>query len=413
MSAPAWLAELHRQWLAARGAKSSASVRSFRVDWEDLLDDAKLVSADQRSVAKNEAEALEKEGRVSLKRHRYRDYIIEKVAVPVDQEAWLATQFGTLPGHLLRAQSLQVVAVERAAGHPRWPESWERLCTEVDAAFTHGTVLKPFRWRVPQEVAWIFSAVRALTERDWKDGTVVGDASSALGWGAKLLDRRRRTLESALTRLFNEPSPLESLGLIGSHSRALIQGPLVLHFEDGTQQDVSNLRGGTTLSHLDLQRAVRATTSAARILSVENTKYTFPQAVAANRTGEALLIATSHPNGAVRRLLELLPLSLPHFHFGDTDASGYAILRSLRRVTARLVTPFLMAWEDDPASPALSEHDRRVLPGLLADEALKDCWPQLKRMAAAGRKGAFEQERFAAPGLIAWPFWKQAESMHS
>lgn len=410
MNVPRWLAELHRQWQAARGAKPSASTRAFFRNWEDLLDAAGLKAAEERATAVREAEALEKEGRLVLWRHRYRRYLIEKVSVPTVAEPWLASVFGATPSHILRAQSLRIVAAEREAGHPRWPDSWLRLCVQVETAFNSGAVLRPFRWRVPEEVAWIFRAVRALTECDWKEGTVVGDASKLLGWNSKLLDRRRRILESALTILFGEYSPLESLGLIGTHSRALVQGPLTLYFADGTQHDVSNLRGGAPLSHLDLHRAVSATTSALRILSVENTKYTFPQAVAANRTAETLLIATSFPNAAVRRLLELLPENLPHFHFGDVDASGYAILRSLRRVTARYVTPFLMAWEDRADSPVLSEYDRRLLPGLLADEKLQDCWPHLERMQAAGRKGDFEQERFAAPGRATWPFWEQALS---
>ena len=72
---PPWLAELHRQWQAARGRRAEGAVMAFARDWEKLLDAAGLRTAEDRAAAEREAAALEKEGRVDLVRQRYRTAI--------------------------------------------------------------------------------------------------------------------------------------------------------------------------------------------------------------------------------------------------------------------------------------------------------------------------------------------------
>ena len=51
-----------------------------------------------------------------------------------------------------------------------------------------------------------------------------------------------------------------------------------------------------------------------------------------------------------------------------------------------------MDWIDNPQSPPLSAWDRRTLDDLLASPLMLDCHPDLLRIRAANRKGAFEQE---------------------
>jgi hypothetical protein len=51
-----WLETLHDQWMTARRRRVEASVRPFRRDWETLLDDAGLKSAEERQAAQREAE---------------------------------------------------------------------------------------------------------------------------------------------------------------------------------------------------------------------------------------------------------------------------------------------------------------------------------------------------------------------
>jgi hypothetical protein len=406
MKPPAWLRELHRQWQSARGARAQQASRTFTRGWEDLLDSAHLTSAEERVVAEREAIALEQEGRIKLLRHRYRKYRIEKIALPLEAEAWLAGLFGDQTGGEKLEECTVTLKHWSSQTHPRFPESWRALCGRISEALQTGKSLRPFSWRHPKLFGELLDSLFAITSKDWPPGTHVRNASEELGWDSKALEEHRAAMETGLAALFGEPSPLESLGLVCTRSHVRVQGPLTLHFEDGTTHTISNLQGETTITHADLERATHATTSAARLLSIENSKSTLADVCTMNRGGDTLLLATSYPNTATLRLLALLPVALPHFHFGDTDASGYAILRALREQSARPVKAFLMKWEDQPASPVLSEHDCRLLPALLESASLEDCRVHLERMKTAGRKGRFEQERYGMPTLMGWPFWQ-------
>lgn len=405
MKNPAWLREFHRQWHKARGGKLQVATRAFSRPWEDLLDASNLRTAAERGHALSEAEAHEKQGHVRLRRHRYRKHLVEAIDLPVTSESWLIALFEGRSARDLRSEAVSVVVREQTHTHPRWPESWQILCQRICAAFADGRNLSPFVWKDPEELEWLLRTLHALTVREWPAGTLIRDASTALGLESKDLEKKQGIIESALGLFFGEETNLESLGLSGSQSLAMVHGPLRLHFADGAIQDFENLRGEFSLALSDLQRAVRASTSAAQILSIENVKTTFCQAVAANLHRDTLLVATSYPNTATRRLLEILPSALPHCHFGDTDASGYAILRFLREIGRRPVKKFLMDWKDQENSAPLSEHDRRLLPSLQKSPAMADCLPDLLAMESAGRKGGFEQETYSAPTATRWPFW--------
>lgn len=400
-----WLVEFRRQWHKSRGHRIQPASRAFALAWKDLLEAAGLFSAAEQKNAEAEALALEKQGHLALKRHRYRQYIIESVSLPLGAEPWLIALFGARSAGDLRAQSLAIIQDSQSTRHPRWPESWRLLCDVLTAAFEAEKNLRPFFWKDPSELESLLRVLHGLTAREWPPHTLIRDASAALGCESKFLEQKQGVLESALSILFQEATTLEALGILGSQSRAAVHGLLTLHFEDGSTQDYHNLRGDFTIALTDLERAIRATTPAKQILSIENSKTTFQQAASANTQGDTLLLATSYPNKATIRLLSLLPSDMPHHHFGDTDASGYAILRSLRQIGVRPVQAFLMAWRNSHDSPPLTEHDLRILPALIASPLLADCQPCLIAMANAGRKGQFEQESLGAPSLAGWPFW--------
>ena len=355
--------------------------------------------------ARAEAEALRKEGHLLLRYYKGRAYSLEWIALSPASEPWLLALVGANSAQDRRSQASAHVLQSRAAGHPRWPESWQNLCDKILSAFEEGRNLAPFFWSAPEDVGWLVTILHGLTAREWPTDTLIRAASTELGVPSKLLEEKQRALESGLGALFAEDTTLESLGILGSESHATIHGRLSLHFPDGSMQHFERLRGSFTLSLSDLQRAARATTDAGQILSIENAKTTFRQAAAANVCADTLLIATSYPNAATRRLLEILPVELPHYHFGDTDASGYAILRGLRQSGRRHVEAFLMDWRDKEDSAPLSEHDRRILPSLKSSPLMQDCLSELTAMEGSNRKGLYEQESLGAPTLSAWPFW--------
>lgn len=363
------------------------------------------MSAAERNTARADAEALGKEGHLLLRHHKYRKHILESISLPSASEPWLLSLVDEKSARDLHSQTVSLVLQARAGGHPRWPESWLRLCNRILSAFEQSQNLPPFFWSKPEELGSILATLHGLTAREWPSNTLIRDASAALGLSSKFLEKRQPALESGLCALFGEETTMESLGLAGSQSQATIHGRLNLHFADGSIQKFEHLQGPYTVSLSDLQRASHATTDAKQILSIENAKTTFRQAVTANVQGGTLLIATSYPNAATKRFLEVLPAALPHHHFGDTDVSGYAILCSLRKLGIRRVEPFQMNWKDRTDSEPLSEHDRRILPYLKSSPLMEDCLPFLTAIEDSDRKGDYEQEALGMPQLAHWPFW--------
>lgn len=88
------LEELHAQWWSARGGRLGESQRPFSRDWDQLLEDAGLLSADQRREAERDVRMLVEVGLVTLKPVKYRPNFIARVLVPLESELRLATLFG-------------------------------------------------------------------------------------------------------------------------------------------------------------------------------------------------------------------------------------------------------------------------------------------------------------------------------
>jgi hypothetical protein len=91
----AWLRGLVFQWHKTRGCVASRFQRPFGKDWEELLEDSDLISAESRAESFCEAKQLESAGFVELKTHRYRPYQIERVVIPFTAEPRLRGMFGS------------------------------------------------------------------------------------------------------------------------------------------------------------------------------------------------------------------------------------------------------------------------------------------------------------------------------
>lgn len=410
MKTPRWLGEFHRQWFAARKRRTDTAARAYRRVWQDLLDDAGITKAEDRKAVFREAETLEREKRVQFIGPRRENHSDLKLVLPVEQETWLHQLFGTQTGAEAQQQSLAVMDRFAASSHPLLADSWQSLLNRLREAITVERVLGPFSWLEPERVSELLGLLLALTSREWPNGTLIRDASSALFNDSKLLEREQSYLERALHLLFERETPLEALGIQTANSVLHYSGPLTLHFEDGSPHDSGSLRFESTLSIAELMRATHLTTTAKRLLTVENRKTTFLQFARADTARDTLIIATSFPTQAVRRVLEMLPLDLPHYHFGDTDPSGWDILRSLRDVSPRPVHSFLMEWRPGGDSGRLSQRDHQVLTRLLNDERMADCHAALQAMHSAGTRGHFEQEMLGPPTIQGWPFYEGATS---
>ncbi len=89
--------ELFIQWQRARGGRAEPASRPFSRGWEGLLEDARLVSAAERSEAERDAGGLETDGWIELKAVRYKPHLIDRVVIPLGTEPRWREAFGFLP----------------------------------------------------------------------------------------------------------------------------------------------------------------------------------------------------------------------------------------------------------------------------------------------------------------------------
>ncbi len=396
-----WLAQLHKDWMANRKRRVTEAVQPFRRDWDQLLEDAGITSAEDQQAALREAQRTPQLRLVPRKRN---PRFIDKIILPLESEAWLHQQFGSQPGSAVQQQALDVVRAWSAKTHPLIPEAWSALCQRLEAAFTIPRVLEPFRWLEPTRVDELLSLLFQITSREWPTGTLIRDASSHLCGNSKHLESQQSFLERALEALFGRETPLEALGIQTSHSTLHYCGQIVLHFADHTKP--LDLRYESTLSIAELEQTTHITTTAQRLLTVENRKTTFLQLVHADAQRSTLIVATSFPTQSVKLLMEKLPADLPHHHFGDTDPSGWDILRRLREIARASVQPIHMHWRPSSHATPLTQRDHQILDRLLADPRMTDCHAELQAMQNSGTKGDFEQESLGPPDLTAWPFYR-------
>lgn len=364
-----------------------------------MLDDSGIVSAEDQATAGREAEALEKAGNLTLKRHRYRKYLIERITLPLGREIWLQGHFGGIPSVDLQAASLEIIADFSRRGHQRFPDEWAALCESLTSAFSDARSLRPFHWTHPATLRSLLETTAKLSECEWPVGTMIRDASVKCGLDSKGLERHQRTFEAALTRMFGADMSFKSLGFVMSDSHVELHGPVCLHFPDGSSHDFDGLTQ-VLISAADLARCSYISTTAERLLSIENRKTTFRQYAAANHERRMLIAATSFPTSAFCDLLEKLSADLPHDHFGDTDPAGWHILLKIREATPRHVGVFQMKWRPSAMPSPLTAYDRKLLPKLLDSLLLADVREEIAHIALHNDRGDFEQETLGPCGSL-------------
>lgn len=398
-----WLTEFHQRWHAARGKRVSTANRAFSVDWVKLLEAAGIICAEDQATATRELVAFERAGHFTIKRHRYRKYLIERVTLPQSAEPWLRDHFGTVASTELQARSLEIIQDFSKRRHERFPAEWSALCESLRKAFTEARSVRPFHWRHPDVLQRLLEIVRNLSEREWEVGTPIRTASVEIGLDSKGLERHQRTVESGLTALFGSAISLKSLGFVSGESHVELHGPVCLHFPDGSSHDFDGLKR-VLISAADLARCSSITTTAERLLTIENRKTTFRQYAEANTDRRTLVASTSFPTPAFREFLTKLPTELPHFHFGDTDPSGWHILLKLREAIPRPVKTFRMKWRPANSISPVTPHDVKLLPSLLTNPLLADVRESLETIDNTSDRGDFEQETLPPPDSGGWPF---------
>lgn len=407
-SALVWLKCLHRQWYAARGKGVKIHAREYRCDWDNLLDEAGLFTAADRALALSEAESLAQQGLLSLYRHKHRRYLLERIGIPLTAEKDLSAIFSSKTAREKSIDSLPLFHHWQQQRHPLYPAAWEAMMGSLLDALNEVKMLAPFDWSDLEHCEEMLRSVYQLTAQEWPAPSAIRQVSVALGHDSKWLEKQRSKIEKALSLLFGQTMSIDELGIVANDYLLEMSGPLRLHFADDRIVDLRGLQSVYAIAASDLAQCVSITTTARRLLSIENRKTTFRHCAIANQEADTLLVATSYPTQAFRSLLEKLPATLPCHHFGDTDPAGWHILAKIRELCRPDVQAFAMEWRPHPPH-VFSAFDETLLKKLPQHPHLQDQVAQIEAMIHAGHKGNFEQESLGPPDLRHWPFWSLAD----
>lgn len=405
MSIPAWMRLFHQRWYAARGKGVRSYQRAFRCGWDDLLDAAAITSAADRAQSLREAEDWEKKGMLCLHRHRHRRYLIETISLPLEAEERWCEMMSVKLGVHVADEVRPLVELYGERGHEVFPMEWRALCDSILTALKEAKSVAGLEWDRPKEVEELLAAAHWLTNRDAAVEIPVRQASVELGYDSKWLEGKRARVEKLLALMVSAPSGLEQWGVIPQDYLLEISGPLCLHFADGNEVDVDPLQAVVAIASTDIRRALRISSTALRVLTVENRKTTFRQLASANRDRSTLLIASSYPTRALCDLITKLSPAIPWYHFGDTDPAGWHILSTMRKKSGSAVKPFLMKWRARDMSKPLSARDQILLEKMINDPTMDDVHEDLRLMQNFGGKGDYEQESLGPPDLSEWPFF--------
>lgn len=88
---------LFSSWQRARGGRTESASRPFTRAWEDLLEEARLVTAMDRDEAERDLRELEADGWVGIVSVQYRAHLVARARIPLEAEARWCQAFGFRP----------------------------------------------------------------------------------------------------------------------------------------------------------------------------------------------------------------------------------------------------------------------------------------------------------------------------
>lgn len=213
--------------------------------------------------------------------------------------------------------------------------------------------------------------------------------SSLLLSDSKAYERMNLSVKLAsLLRLFSDREDLsdnellESYGIFKTPELFEITGDFQIHKEDGSVLDFSSFTHAGVLSAIEIEDALKITTSAKRVLMFEN-RANYYAALKKRESDEIVVFEAGFFGPGRRKLFELLYVaspSLQFFHSGDIDAGGFEIFIQLRRIMPRIECMNMdvetMNQHLDSAK-SLTDSDRKRLGSQLLDPELLN--PEIMR----------------------------------
>lgn len=364
------LADLHR--------KSPLRQRDFTIDYEKFLRLAGAADGDARELAEKQLRLAECEsdGIFNIDRNK-KSHLPEKIRITLEGgEAWLFSKTGTATPSTEREEL--ATFFEQSAKIPvpeKWQPAWQEWCHTLATSARSGTSIQPF---TPANHAALMQAISGVL--GWQGESLIRYASAQICGDSKLLGNLESRVVAALTAITGETS-LEAFGILQKPRTVTFHGALTI----GEGIDFSKLPAPITLSEENLHAL---STTATTCLTIENEDVFIELA---KRNPGMLLIQTSFPGSATRRLISLLP-EMTFLHFGDSDPAGFDILRDLREKTGRPFQPILMRHRPSPVPIAFSKLETETLRRLIATPSMQDLRDELETILHSNDKGLFEQE---------------------
>lgn len=380
------LADLYRK--SAAGDRGGA--RDFMCDYEQVLRHAGCGDGDEREKAEDDLKRAELESGALLSLDRAsRSGFLLRVRLSRDGgEEWLFQRLGMDSPSQRRSDLASFFQAMADQPVPEgWMSEWSGWCGRLAAqAMTRGSV-QPFKREDPEGNEQLLKALLGVIH--WREESLIRYASSVICGDSKRLENLEGRLVAALQSILgNDGCTLEDRGILRKPRTLTIHGSLVMKL-GGEVVDFAPLPGPTSISETSLTLANEVITMARLCLTVENEEVFLELA---KRNPGWLLVHTSFPGSAVRRLFQRLDPELECWHFGDSDPAGFDILRDLREKTGRMFRSVCMEFRAGASSPRLTTDDHKTIRRLLELPLMADSHEALRSMQESGSKGLFEQE---------------------
>ena len=384
-------------YLKSSAAKNGGK-KDYTIDWEKFLRLAGVHDGDERESAVQDLLAAERrsEGMFVIERDKSGSEKLLKLKLG-GGERWLFDITGCVSPADGRRKLADFFQGASAVAVPEiYSDGWRSWCADLEARALTGDSVAPFRRDDPDGNALFLKALAGVL--NWEEESLIQRAGSVIGGDSKMLGRFRPRLVSALAAITSgERVSLADFGIVDAPRSAWIHGPLGMELAGG-RMDLGLLSGPAAISAIDLAACHFLDCRAKVCLTIEN-ECVFHE-LAGKRTG-VLLIQTSFPGAATRLLFERLPPDLTCYHFGDSDPAGFAILHDLCERTGRVFKPLMMGFRDCKESTVLTDGEKKVISRLLSSGHLpEESLCELRKMLAAGVKGAFEQESLPIGGML-------------
>jgi hypothetical protein len=369
------LADLHR--------KSPVRQRDFTIDYEKFLRLANVADGDERELAEKELRRAEaqSDGAFGIDRAK-KSGLPERLRLALDGgESWLFSMCGGVTPTAEREETSVFFETASQISVPeKWQAAWSGWCLSLAEKARAGGSIQPFTRPIRSDLMEAITGVL-----NWQGESLIRYASAQICGDSKRLQTLEGRIATALLEITGETFP-EAFGILNKPRSVMLHGPLVLRIVDETW-DFSRLPGSVTLSETNLIPAALSTT-ATICLTVENEDVFMELA---KRNSGILLIQTSFPGAAVRRLIGGLP-ELSFLHFGDSDPAGFDILRDLREKTGRNFLPLLMGHRPAKEPVPFSQQETETLRRLISNPLMEDIREALESILDSNDKGSFEQE---------------------